>query len=128
MLEIETLEDLLGHPVAGPSWEGMVIETLIAAAGHAVCSFYRTGAGAEIDLVIEGKRSRRLAIEIKRSSVPSVTRGFRQGCADLRVLRAALVYPGRERIPLGRGLVAVGVHEAADWVRAQLESKRQAAP
>ena len=76
LLGLEGLEDVLGHPVAGPSWEGMVVESVIAAAGEAPMSFYRTNAGAEVDIVIEGRRSRTYAIEIKRSTAPALAKGF----------------------------------------------------
>jgi hypothetical protein len=54
LLNIATYEDLLGHPVSGPSWEGFAIENLITAApSRTMASFYRTAAGAEIDLLLE---------------------------------------------------------------------------
>lgn len=120
LLDIETLDDLLAHPVAGASWEGLVIECLVAAAGAARCSFYRTSAGAEIDLIIEGASGRRLAVEVKRSLAPSVGRGFRTGCDDLKVSAAAVVYPGAEAFPLGGGVSAIGARDAVGWVRRQL--------
>jgi hypothetical protein len=123
LLGIETLDDLLGHPVAGASWEGLVVESLIGAAGDAPCSYYRTAAGAEIDLVFEGRRGRRLAIEVKRSSAPAVSRGFHIGCADLGVSAAAVVYPGTERFPIGGGAIAIGAREAVGWVRSQLAGR-----
>jgi len=125
LLGIETLDDLLGHPVAGASWEGLVLETLIAAAARASCSYYRTAAGAEIDLVVEAGRRRRIAIEIKRSSAPGVSRGFEHGLVDLAASVAAVVYPGEERIPLGGAVEAVPAREAAHWLRDQLTSGRR---
>jgi predicted AAA+ superfamily ATPase len=120
LLGIETLDDLLAHPVAGASWEGLVLESLIAAAGDAPCSYYRTAAGAEIDLVVEGRRRCRLAIEVKRSLAPSVSKGFRVGCADLSVIASAVVYPGTERFPLGGGTTAIGAPDAIGWLRRHL--------
>jgi predicted AAA+ superfamily ATPase len=69
LLNIESFEDLLGHPVSGPSREGFVIENLITAApSRAQASFYRTATGAEIDLLLElGGRWGTWAVEIKRS-------------------------------------------------------------
>ncbi len=117
LLKVGTSEDLLGHPVAGPSWEGMVIESLTAAAGAAPASFYRTAAGAEIDLVFEGPRRRRYAVEIKRSTVPSVTKGFWTGCADIKATESIVTYLGDEPIPLGGGVQALGLRDAMAWVR-----------
>ena len=115
LLGIETLDDLLGHPVAGSSWEGMVLETLIGAAGGAACSYYRTSAGAEIDLVVE-KGGDRIAIEVKRSSAPVPSKGFRIACTDLGAAAAALVHSGRESFPLGGGVEAVGARDAVAWL------------
>lgn len=120
LLDVETLDDLLAHPVAGASWEGLVIESLIGAAGTARCSFYRTAAGAEIDLIVEGRRGRRLAVEVRRSLAPVVGKGFRIGCEDLKVSAAAVVYPGAERFPLGGGVVAIGARDAVAWLQRQL--------
>ena len=76
LLGVMTMDDLLGHPVAGASWEGFVIETLIAAAPGAGVTFYRTTAGAEVDLVLDlGGRRGRWLIEIKRGLVPKLTKG-----------------------------------------------------
>ena len=115
LLRIQTLDDLLGHPVAGSSWEGMMLETLIGAAGRADCSYYRTSAGAEIDLVTETGRGR-AAIEVKRSSAPVPSKGFRIACADLGVSAAAVVHSGRESFPLGDGVQAVPASDAAAWL------------
>lgn len=116
LLELTTTEDVLGHPVAGLSWEGMVIESLIAAAGDAPAFYYRTTAGAEVDLVFEGPRRRRYVVEIKRSTAPTLSKGFWNGCADLKAAEALVAYPGEEVIPLGSGTVAMGLRDALRWV------------
>ncbi len=122
LLGVETMEHLLGHPVAGASWEGMMVESLIHAADGADCSYFRTSAGAEVDLVIEAGPKRRIAFEVKRSSAPAPSKGFQLACQDLEVSDAALVYPGDERLPLGKGLEAVGAREAAAWLREKLQA------
>ena len=66
LLGLRDLDALLGHPVAGSSWEGLVIEQLIAAAPQVQASFYRTSHGAEVDLVLEFKSGETWVIEIKR--------------------------------------------------------------
>ena len=79
LLGLATLEDVLGHPVAGATWEGFVIETLIAAAPQgSQANFYRTSAGAEIDLVLTLAGGRRWAIEIKRHEQLSIGAWWRQ--------------------------------------------------
>jgi predicted AAA+ superfamily ATPase len=112
LLGVESLEDLLGHPVVGQSWEGFVLESLVASAGDARTSYFRTSAGAEIDLVIEGRGGARLAIEIKRSTAPTVSRGFRSACDDIRATDRMVVYSGAEEIPLGDGLNALNLRAA----------------
>lgn len=108
LLGLRTRDDVLGHPVAGPSWEGCVIENLCAAAprGTAVW-FYRSAAGAEIDLVLEVPGAGALAVEIKRSLAPALTKGFVIGCEDVHATRRYLVYPGAETFPLDRRTIAL---------------------
>lgn len=97
LLEIGTLDQLLGHPVAGPSWEGFVIETLIHSAGpSAIPLFYRTADGTEADLVLERGGKPIVAIEIKRSSVPKIGHGFTIACDDLGVANRIVVSSGDE--------------------------------
>jgi uncharacterized protein len=116
LLGLETLDDVLGHPVAGHSWEGMVIESLLAA-HEGAAYYYRTAAGAEVDLVLEDRRGALQAIEVKRASAPTPGRGFVQACDDLGVTRRLIVYPGADRYPLPHGVEAVGLREAMRLVR-----------
>jgi hypothetical protein len=114
LLDIVDHEALLGHPVAGPSWEGFVIETLIGAApAGTVPGFFRTAAGAEIDLVLELPGGRVLAIEIKRGHAPRVERGFHEARDDLAPAASYVVYPGSERFAMSTGVEAVGLAELA---------------
>lgn len=100
LLEIGTLDQLLGHPVAGPSWEGFVIETLIHAAGpSAIPLFYRTADGTEADLVLERGGKPLAAIEIKRSSAPKIGHGFTIACDDLGVAHRLVISSGEETYP-----------------------------
>jgi predicted AAA+ superfamily ATPase len=108
LLRLHTLDDLLGHPIAGASWEGHVIETLIAAAPpRTEASFYRTAAGAEMDLVLDLPGARRWAIEVKRGSTPKLTRGFHHAVTDLEPDRTFVVYSGPDRYPLAAGVEAI---------------------
>ena len=99
LLGIRDQEELLGHPVAGPSWEGLLIENILnTLPATARPSFYRTAAGAEIDLVIEFSAKERWAIEAKRSvSSPAPSKGFYNGCEDIKATRQIVLYPGGER-------------------------------
>ena len=115
LLGIETLDELLGHPVAGGSWEGFVIESLLAAAPErAQTGFYRTAAGAEVDLVLELGGHRGLwAIEIKRGLAAKPERGFYHALEDLQPSKAFVVYSGGERYALGKDIEAISVRELA---------------
>ena len=108
LLDIETREALLGHPVVGASWEGFVIENLLSCAPDSVQSFfYRSSGGAEVDLLLAWPSGELWAIEIKRSLSPKVERGFHAACDDLKPSRKLVVYPGNEVIPLGNDVRAV---------------------
>jgi predicted AAA+ superfamily ATPase len=116
LLGLGDTEALLGHPIAGASWEGWVIESLLACAPDgSEATFYRTSAGAEIDLLITlpGSRGRPWAIEIKRSLTPTLERGFHFACEDVRPARKVVVYPGAARFPLGKDIEALGVIDFA---------------
>lgn len=98
LLGINDKEDLLGHPIAGPSWEGMIVENILSVLKPPARPwFYRTAAGAEIDLVLEFSPKKIWAIEIKRSiSNPAPGKGFYVGCEDLKASRRIVIYPGEE--------------------------------
>lgn len=115
LLNIETYEDLLGHPVSGPSWEGFVIENLIAAAsGRTLASFYRTAAGAEIDLLLElGGQRGTWAVEIKSGLSAKPQRGFYQALEDVQPARAFVVHAGEDSYPISDDIEAIGLRELA---------------
>jgi hypothetical protein len=101
---------LAGHPVCGPSYEGFCIDNLIAAAGPRCTAYgYRTHAGAEIDLLLERAGRPWMAIEIKRSTAPTLSKGFDIACADLEVEQRWVVCPGAERFPMRHGAQAIGL-------------------
>lgn len=114
LLGIPSSVELAGHPVVGRSWEGWVIETLLSALPWpSSASFYRTSAGAEVDLVIEHAGGETWAIEIKRSLSARVSRGFHIARQDLNPDRAFVAYAGDERYLVAEDLEAVGVRELA---------------
>ncbi|MBK1644533.1 ATPase [Thiocapsa imhoffii] len=114
LLRLDRLDDLLGHPVAGASWEGFIIETLLRAAPERTqATFYRTATGVEMDLVLELPGHRLWAVEIKRGLAPKVEPGTHTALADLNPDRAFLVYSGDERYPKGGGIEAIGVRQLA---------------
>ncbi len=117
LLRLASLEDVLGHPVAGGSWEGVAIESILAAAPDGSdASFYRTSAGAEVDLVLELPGDQRWAIEIKRSSAPKLERGFYHACQDLEPQRRFVIYNGTERYPLNADTEALSLRQIVDML------------
>ena len=118
MLGIRDKEALLSHPVLGQSWEGFVIENLLASSPNGVQAYYyRTSGGAEIDLLLVWPDDRRWAIEIKRSLKPKPERGFHSACVDLRPERTFIVYPGTETYAVSKDLVAIPLDELAQLVK-----------
>ena len=98
LLQIPDYEALLGHPIFGKSWESFVIETIVNALPvNAHPFFYRTSAGAEIDLVIEFAPDKYWAVEIKASRTPSLEKGFHMACEDLKAERKFVVYTGEDQ-------------------------------
>jgi Predicted ATPase (AAA+ superfamily) len=113
LLGIGTLEDLLSHPVVGGSWEGFCLENLIAAAPRGTEPFfYRTAAGAELDLVLRLPDGALWAIEFKRTTAPKVSRGFHLAVADIAADRSILVYAGEQEVPAPEGLRAMPLARA----------------
>jgi predicted AAA+ superfamily ATPase len=118
LLGLGDADAVLGHPVAGASWEGFVIETLLAVAPQGCQGwFYRTAAGAEIDLVLEWSPQRRWAIEVKRSLSPRLGKGFHQARADLQPERTFVVTPSATGYPLADGVEVMGLAELAAVLR-----------
>lgn len=117
LLRLDDEDSVLGHPVAGMSWEGFVIETLIRAApDRAQASFYRTATGVEVDLILELPGNRLWAIEIKRGLAPKVEKGLRVALADLKPDKAFLVSSGDERYSKGEGIEAIGLSALAEML------------
>lgn len=119
LLGLGNKEQLLGHPVVGPSWESFVLETLLVLAPRGTeANFYRTAAGAEIDLVLTLPGGKLWAVEIKRSSAPKLERGFHLACADLKPAKRFVVYPGDDRFPLDAKTEVLGLAELGKRLQA----------
>ena len=115
LLGIASMDDLLGHPVIGPSFETLVVETVINMVGDAYSPFFfRTSAGAEIDLVLAHGGRPRIAIEIKHSSAPVPSAGFHRATDDLGVEASYVVYPGTERYSLKGGVIALPLSQLVE--------------
>lgn len=115
---IPDLDTLLGHPLCGPSWEGFVLECVLAYLPSTWrASYYRTSAQAEIDLVLEGPRRQVLAIEVKRSLAPTLSRGFHLGFADVQATRGFCVMPAGSAFPMAPKVEAMPLLEFLSTVR-----------
>ncbi len=123
LLNLQTMDALRSHAVSGKSWEGFVIENLIdASRGKARPYFYRTGAGAEADLVLEFAPGQCWAIEVKLSSAPTVDRGFHNAADDIAAERRILVHKGKECFPMRGGIEAMPLLDAMNEVSAAVEA------
>lgn len=118
LLAIQDKESLLAHPVVGQSWECFVIENLLAAGtGQVQGFFYRTGGGAEIDLLLLWPNDSLWAVEVKRSLSPKIERGFYAACDDLKPAKKFVVYPGVERYRIASDIEAISLAELAEQIR-----------
>lgn len=107
LLGVSTLEELSGHPVVGASWEGWVLEQIAQLLGPQwQLSFYRTAAGAEIDVVAE-RGNRMIGFEIKFSSAPVLAKGCWAAIADLELDHTYVVAPVESGYPLADNVEVV---------------------
>lgn len=117
LLDLSSLDDVLGHPIAGASWEGFAIEAIIASLPDgAKPYFYRSASGHEIDLVLAFSPTRRWAIEFKKSLSPTVEKGFHIASADIKAERRILVYTGSDAYPGPGGLQVMPLIDAVQAV------------
>ena len=111
LLEIPNRDALFRHPIYGASWEGFVINNLLAnTLNRTLPSFYRTSGGAEIDLILEFPGLlEKWAIEIKAGSTAKPTRGFYNALEDIEPDKSFVVYADEECFKLSEGVEAIGV-------------------
>ena len=118
LLGLADTNQLFGHPVFGSSWEGFVIENLLCVAPErTAASFYRTAAGAEIDLVLDLPGSRRWAIEIKSGIAPRLEKGFYNALEDIEPDKSFVVTAGLQRYPVTPDTDAISLPELARALR-----------
>ncbi len=110
LLEIRNVDDLLGHPVAGASWEGWCLEQILAVMPDWRPYYYRTSSGEEIDLILERGRQR-LAFEFKASMSPRVSRGFPATLELLQPEHTWIVAPVPEAYPHSSGVTVANIGE-----------------
>ena len=118
LLNIQNYNELLSHPIVGRSWEGFVIENILSVLeGKALPYFYRTSAGAEIDLILEFSGQEKWAIEVKRNSTPTLTKGFHQACEDLKINKKWVIYAGDHRFQTANNTTAISLIEFMNELR-----------
>ena len=114
LLGLDDRDAVLGHPVAGGSWEGFVLENLLSAAPERVRPwFYRSAAGAEIDLLLQMPGGDLWAVEIKLGLTPRLDKGFHHARRDLNPTRSFVVYSGVERYPRSEAVEVISLGELA---------------
>jgi predicted AAA+ superfamily ATPase len=99
LFDLESAGDICGHPKVGASWEGFVIEQLVAVTGSLSAYYWATHGGAELDLMlmIQGQR---FGFEFKHSDAPEATKSMHTALQDLGLQHLWVIYPGSETYPL----------------------------
>ena len=113
LLKVDSFEILQSHPVVGSSWEGFCLEQILAAIpSRWDVSFYRTRSGAEIDFVIQPVQMMApIAVEIKYSTAPKLTKGFWNAYNDIRPKQTFVVYPGKDSFPIAKNIWALPISQ-----------------
>jgi uncharacterized protein len=113
LLGVDSMHDLLGHPKIGASWEGFMIEQILAqiSVRDLDCYFWATHTGAELDLLIPGPH--RIGFEIKRTDAPRVTKSMRIARDDLKLDELVVVHAGEHSWPMEEGIRAVSARKLA---------------
>jgi predicted AAA+ superfamily ATPase len=116
LLDIETHDNLLGHPVYGASWEGFVVENVLSVLPDWRAFFYRTSSGSEVDLILtRGKR--RIAIECKASTSPDLNRGFWNAINDLVIEEVWVIAPVRDFYPIEMNVKVSPLWKFLDYMK-----------
>jgi len=103
MLKIYDHDDLCSNPILGASWEGFCLEQVMALKPRMYDAyFYRTksAAAAEIDLVLTKGLNVEIAIEIKYSLTPKLTRSSTNAINEVQPRKTWVLYPGEESYPI----------------------------
>jgi hypothetical protein len=122
LLGLGSEKELLTHPKIGASWEGFVIEQILAGEPHDEAWFWATHQGAEIDLLLR-RGGRLLGVECKRADAPRLTPSMRIALDDLGLERLAIVYPGAQRFAVADRVEAVPIETLADPGRLYEENR-----
>jgi len=107
---IGTWDDLQGHPKLGASWEGFIIEQLIALLDTRDAYYWGTHSGAELDFMTV-RNGKRYGFEVKYADAPGTTKSMHTAIADLRLAHLWVIYPGKDRYTLAERITVVPARE-----------------
>jgi predicted AAA+ superfamily ATPase len=116
LLQINSFDQLMGNPIFGSSWEGIVIENIASEMNEWQPFFYRTAMGDEIDLVLV-KGDKKIAIECKTSSAPNLTKGFWNAVDDVAPEHTFVVVPINESYPIKENVTVAGISQAIELLK-----------
>lgn len=112
LLDIADLDDLMGNPMLGNSWEGFIIQQIISlVADDLEINFYRTHQGAEVDLVLSKGMKPLASVEIKYSTAPKLSKGLLQSIDDLGTLENFIIAPVKSAFPIHQNILVVNIME-----------------
>jgi len=110
LLGIPNYDALLSNPVLGKSWEGFVIENIHSVLPNSAEKYYyRTAAGAEIDLLLKFSSKETWAIEVKSGVAPKITAGFHQACKDVKATQKFVIYSGTDEFPIKNNTTVISL-------------------
>jgi hypothetical protein len=113
LLGLDTEKAIHSHPKLGASWEGFVVEQILAGEPHDDAYFWATHQGAEIDLILR-RGDQLFGVECKRADAPRKTPSIRIAMEDLGLQRVVVVYPGDKRYPIADRVEAVPIDALAE--------------
>jgi uncharacterized protein len=108
LLRIPDSDTLKVHDRRGASWEGFCVEQVLRTLETSDCFFWRTHAGAEIDLIVR-IAGRTVGFEFKASTTPKITHGTREAVEDLGLDNLFVIHSGTEEFPLGEKVLALPI-------------------
>lgn len=107
LLGVSSVEMLEGNPMKGNSWEGYAIEQISLHAHHKYgMFFYRTHQGSECDLVLTIANKPDMAVEIKYTAAPGVSKGLRTSIEDLGTQKNFIICLCGEEYPIAKNIIA----------------------
>lgn len=110
LLAISDFNYLLGNPVFGSSWEGVVVENVLVNMPDWNYYFYRTATGDELDLILE-KGNQRIAIECKAATAPKLTKGFYRALDVIKPQQTFVIIPTQVLYEIAPNITVCGLSE-----------------